>query len=29
LPRAVALLRANHEAFAKAEALGWREPKLD
>jgi regulator of sirC expression with transglutaminase-like and TPR domain len=29
LPRAIALHRANQEAFAKAEALGWREPKLD
>ena len=29
MPRAVALSRANQGAFAKAEALGWREPKLD
>lgn len=29
LPRAAALSRASAEAFAKAEALGWREPKLD
>ncbi|WP_394891386.1 transglutaminase family protein [Mesorhizobium sp. AaZ16] len=29
MPRAVALSRANHEAFAKAEALGWREPNLN
>ena len=28
LPSAIALQRANLEAFAKAEALGWREPKL-
>lgn len=29
LPRAIELNRANMEAFARAEALGWREPKLD
>ena len=29
MPRALALLRANREAFARAEALGWREPKLN
>jgi len=29
LPRAVELNRANAEAFSKAEALGWREPKLN
>lgn len=29
MPRALALSRANREAFARAEALGWREPKLD
>jgi regulator of sirC expression with transglutaminase-like and TPR domain len=29
LPRAVALSRGNNDAFARAEALGWREPKLD
>lgn len=29
MPRAVELHRANQEAFAKAEALGWREPNLN
>ena len=29
LPRAVELSRANRDAFARAEALGWRQPKLD
>jgi hypothetical protein len=29
LTRAVALSRGNQEAFARAEALGWRESKLD
>lgn len=29
MPRAVELARANQDAFAKAEALGWREPKLN
>jgi regulator of sirC expression with transglutaminase-like and TPR domain len=28
LPYAISLHRANQEAFAKAEALGWREPEL-
>jgi regulator of sirC expression with transglutaminase-like and TPR domain len=28
-PRALELSRANRDAFAKAEALGWREPKLN
>lgn len=28
LPRALALYRANQDAFARAEALGWREPEL-
>ncbi len=29
MPRAVELQRANQDAFAKAEALGWREPKIN
>ncbi len=29
MPRALALSRANREAFGRAEALGWREPKLN
>ncbi|BCH16795.1 transglutaminase family protein [Mesorhizobium sp. L-2-11] len=29
MPRAIELSRANQDAFAKAEALGWREPKLN
>lgn len=29
LPRAMELQRANQAAFAKAETLGWREPKLN
>jgi regulator of sirC expression with transglutaminase-like and TPR domain len=29
MPRALALSRANRDAFARAEALGWREPKLN
>lgn len=29
MPRAIELSRSNQEAFAKAEALGWREPKFD
>lgn len=28
LPRALALHRANQAAFARAEAMGWREPEL-
>jgi regulator of sirC expression with transglutaminase-like and TPR domain len=29
MPRALELSRANRDAFARAEALGWREPKLN
>lgn len=29
MSRALALSRANRDAFARAEALGWREPKLN
>jgi len=29
MPRALELHRANAEAFARAEALGWREPRMD
>lgn len=29
MPRAIELHRANQDAFAKAEALGWREPTLN